>query len=192
MSIRLPQRMREAPLGPEASSFDGSTLRLPYAPAAAAYITTAATSRPTAATANAIAARLEIGRAPTSGGEVSVAGLGEHPDLVGPEAGLSDAEQQSRDHDHGTRNQQASKMLDGGNRSRPDEDAQSGEESDVDHDGRKEAGKERPAWHRDHPGNLAGVDPQSRDEAAPQNPEPARLPEEAACPIDRTTDVEPG
>ena len=104
MSMRLPQRIREAPLGPEASCVDGSTLRLPDAPAAAAYITTAATSRAIAAPANAIAARLEIGRGPTSGGEVSVAGLGEHPDVVGPEAGLRDAEQEGHHHDHRTGN----------------------------------------------------------------------------------------
>src|SRR3989442_12255249 len=108
MSIRLPQRMREAPLGPEASSFDGSTLRLPDAPAAAAYITTAATSRPTAATAKLIDARVEIGRGPTSGGEVSVAGLGEHPDLVGPKAGLSQAQQQPRNYDDGPCHNKAS------------------------------------------------------------------------------------
>src|SRR5438067_2903953 len=109
MSMRLPQRMSEAPLGPEASSVDGSTLRLPDAPAAP-YITTAVNSRPTAATANAIATPLEIGRRPTSGGKVSVTGLGEHLHLVGPEAGLSQSQQQPRNHDHRTGNQQALKM----------------------------------------------------------------------------------
>src|SRR5207249_11960967 len=38
MSIRLPHRMRVAPVGPEASSFDGSTLRPPDGPPAAEYI----------------------------------------------------------------------------------------------------------------------------------------------------------
>src|SRR5437762_9319243 len=148
MSMRLPQRMREAPLGPDASRVDGSTLRPPGAPAAAAYITTAANSRPTAAIANAIAAPLEIGRRPTSGGKVPVTGLGEHLDLPGPEAGLRESEQQPPNHDHRTRHQQALKMFDRGDRARPDQDPQSGEDSDVDHDGWQEAGHECPAWHR--------------------------------------------
>src|ERR1700704_4638334 len=114
MSIRLPQRMSEAPDGPEARSFDGSTLRPPDGPPAAAYITAATNSRLNAAAAKLIDARVEIGRGPTSGGEVSVAGLGEHPDLVGPEAGLSQPQQQPRNHDDGTRKQQALKMFDGG------------------------------------------------------------------------------
>ena len=83
-------------------------------------------------------------------------------------------------------------MFDCGDRGRPDHDTQSGEHSDVDHDGWKEAGQEGPARHRDHPGNLAGVDPQSRDQAARQHPEPARASEEAARAIDWTLDVESG
>ena len=104
MSIRLPHRMRVAPVGPEASSFDGSTLRPPDGPPAAEYIAAATNSRVNAATAKLIDARVEIGRGPTSGGEVSVAGLGEHPDVVGPEAGLRDAEQEGHHHDHRTGN----------------------------------------------------------------------------------------
>src|ERR1700694_5899792 len=60
MSITLPQRMSEAPVGPDASSFDGSTLRPLEGPAAAEYIKLATSSNVTAATANTIAARLEM------------------------------------------------------------------------------------------------------------------------------------
>src|ERR1700694_1378357 len=60
MSTRLPQRMSEAPVGPEASSVEGSTLRPEANPAAAEYIPPATSSRATAATANEIAMRLEI------------------------------------------------------------------------------------------------------------------------------------
>src|SRR6202162_4160941 len=58
MSIRLPQWMSDAPREPDASSFDGSTLR--PNPAAAEYIELATTSKTKAATANAIATRREI------------------------------------------------------------------------------------------------------------------------------------
>src|ERR1700682_4447118 len=61
MSIRLPHRMNEAPLGPDASSLDGSTLRPAANPTAAEYIPLAASSNPTAATANQIATRVETG-----------------------------------------------------------------------------------------------------------------------------------
>src|ERR1700737_4012775 len=64
MSIRLPQRINEAPVGPDPSSLDGSTLRPLEGPAAAEYINPAASSRVTAATANPIAARLEMGLFP--------------------------------------------------------------------------------------------------------------------------------
>src|SRR4030088_1959378 len=77
MSIRLPQRINAAPVGPDPSSFDGSTLRPLDGPAAAEYISPATNSRVTPATANPIAARVEIGRGPTSGGEVSVVGVAE-------------------------------------------------------------------------------------------------------------------
>src|SRR3989475_2338281 len=184
ISIRLPQRIRVAPVEPEASSFDESTLRPPDGPPAAEYIAAATNSRVNAATAKLIDARVEIGRGPTSGGEVSVAGLGEHLDLGGPKAGLSQSQQQPRSYDDGPCHQQALKMFDGGNRRGPDQDAQPGEESDVDHDGWKEAGQECPARHRDHPGNLAGVDPETRDEAARQNPQPRRMTKEAAGPLD--------
>src|ERR1700730_10647139 len=58
-SIRLPQRMSEAPVGPDASSVEGSTPRPEANPAAAEYIPPATSSRATAATANKIATRLE-------------------------------------------------------------------------------------------------------------------------------------
>src|ERR1700693_5821552 len=58
ISIRLPQRMSDAPPEPDASSFDGSTLR--PKPAAAEYIELATASKTKAATANAIATRPEI------------------------------------------------------------------------------------------------------------------------------------
>src|SRR6202035_1855186 len=61
MSTTLPQRISEAPVGPDPSSFNGSTLRPLAGPAAAEYIKLATSSRATAATANAIAARLEMG-----------------------------------------------------------------------------------------------------------------------------------
>src|ERR1700681_1270774 len=60
MSTRLPQRMSEAPVGPEASSVEGSTLRPEANPAAAEYTPPATSSRGPAATANEIATRLEI------------------------------------------------------------------------------------------------------------------------------------
>src|ERR1700694_904106 len=59
MSIRLPQRMSEAPVGPDARSFEGSTLKPEANPAAAEYIPPATSSSATAATAKEIATRLE-------------------------------------------------------------------------------------------------------------------------------------
>src|SRR5437868_10377065 len=59
MSIRLPQRISHAPVGPDASSLDGSTLRPVEKPAAAEYITVATSSSVMAAIANEIATRLE-------------------------------------------------------------------------------------------------------------------------------------
>src|SRR5438132_6124472 len=60
MSIRLPQRISDAPVGPEASNLDGSTLRPVEKPAAAEYIRVATSSSVMAATAKEIATRLEI------------------------------------------------------------------------------------------------------------------------------------
>src|ERR1700680_992229 len=59
MSIRLPQWISEAPAGPEARSFGGSTVRPAEKPAAAEYIKLASSSNPKAAIANEIATRLE-------------------------------------------------------------------------------------------------------------------------------------
>src|SRR3984893_18407929 len=61
MSIRLPHRVSEAPVRPDASSVDGSTLKPLDEPTATAYMTLAASSRASAVTANAIATRLEMG-----------------------------------------------------------------------------------------------------------------------------------
>jgi hypothetical protein len=61
----LPQRIRDAPVGPDPSSFDGSTLRPLEGPAAAEYSKPAVNSREIAATAKTIAARLEMSLVPT-------------------------------------------------------------------------------------------------------------------------------
>src|SRR5437660_1554035 len=60
MSTRLPQRMSDAPFGPDARSFDGSTVRPPEPPAAAEYINVASSSKAIAAAANGSATRVEI------------------------------------------------------------------------------------------------------------------------------------
>ena len=66
MSTTLPHRISEAPVGPDASSFDGSTLSARESPVAAEYIPAAASSSATAVTANEIASRVEMGRLPRS------------------------------------------------------------------------------------------------------------------------------
>src|ERR1700730_8736531 len=63
MSTRVPQRMSDAPAAPDARSFEGSTVRPGEKPAAAAYITLATISNVTAAMANEIAMRFEMGAA---------------------------------------------------------------------------------------------------------------------------------
>ena len=60
MSIRLPQWINAAPMGPDARSVAGSTLKPAEKPVAAEYIALAANSRANAATALEIANRLEI------------------------------------------------------------------------------------------------------------------------------------
>src|SRR5438270_3085626 len=60
MSTRLPQRMSDAPFGPDARSFDGSTVRPVEPPAAAEYMSVARSSRAIAAAANESATRVEI------------------------------------------------------------------------------------------------------------------------------------
>src|ERR1700694_4932117 len=172
MSIRLPQRINEAPVGHDPSSFDGSTLRPLEGPAAAEYITPAVNSRVIAATAKTIAARLDIGRGPTSGGEVPVASAAEQADLVRADPRLSQRDRQNGDGDQHTDCQEALNVFDRGDRRPPDQDAEPGENAHVDHDGGDETGDECPAGHGDHAGHLAGVNPQSRDEAADEDPEP--------------------
>src|SRR5438309_6893171 len=60
MSIKLPQWMSDAPAAPDASSFDGSTVRRVLKPVAAEYIKPAVSSKVTVATAKAIATRPEV------------------------------------------------------------------------------------------------------------------------------------
>jgi hypothetical protein len=127
MSILLPQRISEAPLGPDASSVDGSTLRPEVEPAAAEYIKLATSSSANAAMANAIAARVEIGFFVTSGGQIAVAGTGQRGDIVQPQSSLEQPDAASNQDGRRGQDEQALRVFDGDDGGRPDEHAEAGE-----------------------------------------------------------------